>query len=300
MRSFITARTQVLNTQPLRSFHAPRSKLMFLPHADTLNPLSVCWYGLRAKAPMPDLEILLSFFLQRCTGQATHREEQASAQVWSSITARGFAGSALARVARIRVISEHGRGIARIYANLLLPEFCGVQHDTTCTANPIFPLQQHGFLLLHIMSKEYHHLQILTIMMRSRRIGLSRVAAEPDSEDEVLAEISLSASPRKSPGSPIANGLFGDNSNPLMVAEDTKTWMLEMMLSTIDSAVHRDHAGSFDAAVLSLVYAAIVVLLAVHLVYCLQRYLVPFLNSIPADYVSAGHVLVPADSDRIC
>ncbi|GKC06176.1 hypothetical protein Tco_0997786 [Tanacetum coccineum] len=24
------------------------------------------------------------------------------------------------------------------------------------------------------------------------------------------------------------------------------------------------------------------------------------LNSIPADYVSAGHVLVPADSDRIC
>ncbi|GKA68263.1 hypothetical protein Tco_0768180, partial [Tanacetum coccineum] len=53
-----------------------------------------------------------------------------------------------------------------------------------------------------------------------------------------------------------------------------------------DSAVHRDHAGSFDAAVLSLVYAA-----------CFVP--ADSSSSIPADYVSAGHVLVPADRDRI-
>ncbi|GJX22791.1 ribonuclease H-like domain-containing protein [Tanacetum coccineum] len=75
---------------------------------------------------------------------------------------------------------------------------------------------------------------------------------------------------------------------------------------SFDSAVHRDHAGSFDAAVLSLVSAACCTA-AGYLVYCCC---LPcsFLNSIPADnvpagrsssipadYVSAGHVLVPAD-----
>ncbi|GJY05892.1 putative ribonuclease H-like domain-containing protein [Tanacetum coccineum] len=71
--------------------------------------------------------------------------------------------------------------------------------------------------------------------------------------------------------------------------------------ASFDSAVHRVHAVSFDAAVPSLVSAACVAAAA---------YYVPAMfasadsikssSSIPADYVSAGHVLVPADSDRIC
>ncbi|GJV75550.1 hypothetical protein Tco_1507134 [Tanacetum coccineum] len=73
----------------------------------------------------------------------------------------------------------------------------------------------------------------------------------------------------------------------------TEIWklLLRDVAVSFDSAVHRDHAGSFDAAVLSLVYAA-----------CCTAAVVSAdsLNSIPADYVSAGHVLVPADSDRIC
>ncbi|GJR90951.1 hypothetical protein Tco_0214962 [Tanacetum coccineum] len=62
--------------------------------------------------------------------------------------------------------------------------------------------------------------------------------------------------------------------------------LLRDVAASFDSAVHRDHAGSFDAVVPSLVSAA-----------CCTA---GFLNSIPADYVSAGLVLVPADSDRIC
>ncbi|GJT82404.1 hypothetical protein Tco_1056746 [Tanacetum coccineum] len=96
--------------------------------------------------------------------------------------------------------------------------------------------------------------------------------------------------------------------------------------ASFDSAVHRVHAVSFDAAVASIVSAACCTA-AGYLVYCcclpcsccssillpqedLSRNLeltestpslgedfvsADSLNSIPADYVSAGHVLVPAD-----
>ncbi|GJV10641.1 hypothetical protein Tco_1352182 [Tanacetum coccineum] len=102
--------------------------------------------------------------------------------------------------------------------------------------------------------------------------------------------------------------------------------LLRDVAASFDSAVHRVHAVSFDAAVASIVSAACCAA-AGYFVYCccllcsccssillpqedLSRNLeltestpiVPAdsLNSIPADYVSAGHVLVPADSDRIC
>ncbi|GJW97976.1 hypothetical protein Tco_0179784 [Tanacetum coccineum] len=111
-------------------------------------------------------------------------------------------------------------------------------------------------------------------------------------------------------------------SNPLMAV----MLMLRDVAASFDSAVHRVHAVSFDAAVASIVSAACCAA-ADYVVYCccllcsccssillpqedLSRNLeltestpiVPAdsLNSIPADYVSAGHVLVPADSDRIC
>ncbi|GJW60424.1 hypothetical protein Tco_0109759 [Tanacetum coccineum] len=110
------------------------------------------------------------------------------------------------------------------------------------------------------------------------------------------------------------------------VAAKSGSCCLRDVAASFDSAVHRVHAVSFDAAVASIVSAACCAA-AGYFVYCccllcsccssillpqedLSRNLeltestpiVPAdsLNSIPADYVSAGHVLVPADSDRIC
>ncbi|GJW42598.1 hypothetical protein Tco_0071397, partial [Tanacetum coccineum] len=85
--------------------------------------------------------------------------------------------------------------------------------------------------------------------------------------------------------------------------------LLRDVAASFDSAVHRDHAGSFDAAVPSLVSAACVAAAAyfVPAVFqssCFEKiYLETWYMSssnVPADYVSAGHVLVPADRDRIC
>ncbi|GKG32361.1 hypothetical protein Tco_0429871, partial [Tanacetum coccineum] len=68
--------------------------------------------------------------------------------------------------------------------------------------------------------------------------------------------------------------------------------------ASFDSAVHRVHAGSFDAAVASLVSAYFVP--AVFQSSCFEKiYLETCSSNVPADYVSAGHVLVPADRDRI-
>ncbi|GKF90577.1 hypothetical protein Tco_0274278, partial [Tanacetum coccineum] len=102
--------------------------------------------------------------------------------------------------------------------------------------------------------------------------------------------------------------------------------LLRNVAVSFDSAVHRDHAGSFDAAVPSLVSAACVAA-AAYLVPCsccssillpqedLSRNLElteskPSLgedlvsagssSSVPTDYVPAGHVLISADRFRIC
>ncbi|GJR67992.1 hypothetical protein Tco_0014057 [Tanacetum coccineum] len=102
--------------------------------------------------------------------------------------------------------------------------------------------------------------------------------------------------------------------------------LLRDVAASFDSAVHRVHAVSFDAAVASIVSAACCAA-AGYFVYCccllcsccssillpqedLSRNLeltesTPIVpadssSSIPADYVSAGHVLVPTDRDRIC
>ncbi|GJY07365.1 hypothetical protein Tco_0374419 [Tanacetum coccineum] len=68
--------------------------------------------------------------------------------------------------------------------------------------------------------------------------------------------------------------------------------------ASFDSAVHRVHAGSFDAAVASLVSAACVAAAAyfVPAVFqssCFEKiYLETCSSNVPADYVSAGHVLL--------
>ncbi|GKD39129.1 hypothetical protein Tco_1259336 [Tanacetum coccineum] len=74
----------------------------------------------------------------------------------------------------------------------------------------------------------------------------------------------------------------------------------------IVSAVHRVHAVSFDAAVLDVAapVSAACILAAGYIVSAgiSVAAVVPAgsSSSVPADYVSAGHVLVPADRDRIC
>ncbi|GKF63622.1 hypothetical protein Tco_0187070, partial [Tanacetum coccineum] len=114
----------------------------------------------------------------------------------------------------------------------------------------------------------------------------------------------------------------------LTIVSSTENWKLLIrdVAASFDSAVHRVHAVSFDAAVASIVSAACCVA-AGSFVFCccllcsccssillpqedLSRNLeltesTPIVHadsssSIPADYVSAGHVLVPADRDRIC
>ncbi|GJS80381.1 hypothetical protein Tco_0730262 [Tanacetum coccineum] len=83
-----------------------------------------------------------------------------------------------------------------------------------------------------------------------------------------------------------------------MVAKELNTpeLLLRDVAASFDSAVHRDHAGSFDAAVPSLVSAACVAAAAyfVPAVFqssCFEKiYLETCSSNVPADYVSAGYV----------
>ncbi|GJV38869.1 hypothetical protein Tco_1417309 [Tanacetum coccineum] len=77
--------------------------------------------------------------------------------------------------------------------------------------------------------------------------------------------------------------------------------------ASFDSAVHRVHAVSFDAAVASTVSAACcfccssILLLREDLSRNLElTESKPNLEAVPADYVPAGHVLISADRYRIC
>ncbi|GKA21731.1 hypothetical protein Tco_0701720 [Tanacetum coccineum] len=120
----------------------------------------------------------------------------------------------------------------------------------------------------------------------------------------------------------------------LLLHQDWKL-LLRDVAASFDSAVHRVHAVSFDAAVASTVSAACCVAagyivsagLCCCCLLCSCCFSILFLredlsrnlelteskpslgedfvpagssSSIPADYVSAGHVLVSADRDRIC
>ncbi|GJX06113.1 hypothetical protein Tco_0194045 [Tanacetum coccineum] len=92
--------------------------------------------------------------------------------------------------------------------------------------------------------------------------------------------------------------------------------LLRDVAASVDSAVHRVHAVSFDAAVASLVSAACVAaavyavpaafqsscLEKIYLETCIHADYVPAgsTSNVPADCVSAGHVHIPADRDRIC
>ncbi|GJW99656.1 hypothetical protein Tco_0183570 [Tanacetum coccineum] len=111
----------------------------------------------------------------------------------------------------------------------------------------------------------------------------------------------------------------------LLLHQDWKLLFFDVAAS-FDSAVHRVHAVSFDAAVASTVSAACCVAagyLSGYIVsagicdaagsfnlccfpfffvdfFVLYSFLLEDLEAVPADYVPAGHVLISADRYRIC
>ncbi|GJX08449.1 hypothetical protein Tco_0196381 [Tanacetum coccineum] len=91
----------------------------------------------------------------------------------------------------------------------------------------------------------------------------------------------------------------------LCCCKDRKLLIPDVAVS-LYSAVHRVHAVSFDAAVASAVSAVCKVAAGyivsadfMMLLFTLCSFLLA-VQEVPADYVSAGHVLISADRDRIC
>ncbi|GKG35917.1 hypothetical protein Tco_0443595, partial [Tanacetum coccineum] len=75
--------------------------------------------------------------------------------------------------------------------------------------------------------------------------------------------------------------------------------LIQDFAASFDSAVPRVHDGSFDAVVVSLVSAAFVPADSSSSIPA-DNVPADSSSSISTDYVSAGHVLVSADRDRIC
>ncbi|GJZ75700.1 hypothetical protein Tco_0640165, partial [Tanacetum coccineum] len=92
--------------------------------------------------------------------------------------------------------------------------------------------------------------------------------------------------------------------NPMIVLHLLLYWklLLRDVAASFDSAVHRVHAVSFDAAVAAKIGSCCSLMLLLAFSSSIPADNVPAgsSSSIPADYVSAGHVLVSADRDRIC
>ncbi|GKD16661.1 hypothetical protein Tco_1205819, partial [Tanacetum coccineum] len=100
-------------------------------------------------------------------------------------------------------------------------------------------------------------------------------------------------------GKDVSNPLYGYDSLPKTVR------LLFFDAATLfDSAVHRVHAVSFDAAVF--IYSCCLFCFCCCSILLLQEDLSRNLElmesklMVPASYVSAGHVLISADRYRIC
>ncbi|GKA70227.1 hypothetical protein Tco_0776291, partial [Tanacetum coccineum] len=130
--------------------------------------------------------------------------------------------------------------------------------------------------------------------------------------------IALASPEQTATGKDVSNPLYGCDGLPKTVRVfqftlDSRSEKLDWLLlhqawkllffdvaASFDSAVHRVHAVSFDAAVASTWF-----LLAVQVAFLLIMFLLVMFSFLlteieSADYVSAGHVLVSADRDRIC
>ncbi|GJY33153.1 hypothetical protein Tco_0417622 [Tanacetum coccineum] len=95
-----------------------------------------------------------------------------------------------------------------------------------------------------------------------------------------------------------------------LLHQDWKLLFFDVATS-FDSAVHRVHAVSFDAAVLDVAatVSAACIVAAGYIVSAgicdaagsfRYSFLLEDLEAVPADYVPAGHVLISADRYRIC
>ncbi|GKB74779.1 hypothetical protein Tco_0936191, partial [Tanacetum coccineum] len=136
--------------------------------------------------------------------------------------------------------------------------------------------------------------------------------------------IALASPEQTATGKDVSNPLYGCDGLPKTVRVfqftlDSRSEKLDWFLlhqdwkllffddaTSFDSAIHRVHAVSFDAAVLdaaALVSTACIIAAGYIVsagVYDAAVVPADSSSSIPADYVSAGHVLVSADRDRIC
>ncbi|GJY84613.1 hypothetical protein Tco_0498639 [Tanacetum coccineum] len=90
--------------------------------------------------------------------------------------------------------------------------------------------------------------------------------------------------------------VYEELASPEQTATDWKLLLFDDATS-FDSAVHRVHAVSFDAAVLDAA-ATVSAACTIAAGYIVSAGICDAF--VPADYVSAGHVLVSADRDRIC
>ncbi|GJS28845.1 hypothetical protein Tco_0489465 [Tanacetum coccineum] len=125
--------------------------------------------------------------------------------------------------------------------------------------------------------------------------------------------LELASPEQMATGKDMSNPLYGYDGLPKIVR-----LLFFDVATSFDSAVHQVHAVSFDAAVLdvaAMVSAACIIaagyivsagicdaassFVLVVFIYILS-FLLEELEAVPADYVSAGHVLISADRYRIC
>ncbi|GKA81580.1 hypothetical protein Tco_0788272 [Tanacetum coccineum] len=99
--------------------------------------------------------------------------------------------------------------------------------------------------------------------------------------------------------------VYEELASPEQTATD-RNLLIQVVAVSLDSAVHRVHAVSFDAAVASAVSAVCMVAAGyivsadfMMLLFTFCSFLLA-VQDVPADYVSADHVLNSADRYRIC
>ncbi|GJT84081.1 hypothetical protein Tco_1058423 [Tanacetum coccineum] len=116
--------------------------------------------------------------------------------------------------------------------------------------------------------------------------------------------IALASPEQTATGKDVSNPLYGCDGLPKTV-RDWKLLFFDVAAS-FDSAVHRVHAISFDAAVASTVSAACIVSAEILISadgiksFLLIMFLLVMFSFLLTEIESAGHVLVSADRDRIC
>ncbi|GJY81904.1 hypothetical protein Tco_0494655 [Tanacetum coccineum] len=350
------ARTEFY-TPAFAQFHAPRSTDV-LPQADISESAGPSVGADKGKAPMPDLEIPAEFLAEDAQARQRLEEEQASARLVQQLQAEDLAQADVPLVSeqRAKELDElllrmtgaagltlmmpsctnlqiwHGRKkraladlryralkgkplkhseVTQMMRTLVKNQWCAA-HNGTITMKAVKAMSKQQLI------EEYEN--ICRCLEKDRLLSAQYNLFRPKPAIGMLLVDMVINPPWNLPFLG-AKGL----TSPEQTATDWKL-LLRDVAASFDSAVHRVHAVSFDAAVASIVSAACCVAAGYFVCCCcllcsccssillpqedLSRNLeltesTPIVpadssSSIPADYVSAGHVLVPADRDRIC